>query len=402
LIISSLSGWALSPALPPSGNFDLSHWKLTLPVDSNGANIGTAAEVQVAQMVAGYTNASYFYTASDGAMLFWCPVDGATTSGSTYPRSELREMLSPGSTSVNWMGYGTHLLTAQCKLTQIPSSKKVIIGQIHSFTGNAYPLLKLQYNNGNIEALFKFSPNSHVDTKYTVATGIALSNSINYQIKMVNGLLTATVNGNTQGTNIFLTDPAWTNQTFYFKAGNYCQDNVGAIPEGASVSFYELTASHATNAPAVTNQPVSLAIRAGSNATFTVGATGTPLAYRWRFNNTNIANATNSSLTLTNAQATNVGDYSVLITNAAGSVTSSIARLYLDSPLRIINWTITNKTNCSFTLIGSRSSNYVIETSPDLFNWTPLLTNNSPSGLLPFTDIISPANNNLFYRARTP
>src|ERR1043166_2284918 len=141
---------ALNPSLPPSGNFDLSHWKLTLPVDSNGTNIGTAAEIQVAQMITGYTNALYFYTASDGAMLFWCPVDGASTSGSDYPRSELREMLNPSSTSVNWFAYGTHILTAQCKLTQIPSSKKVIIGQIHGFSTNI-PLLKLQFNDGNIE-----------------------------------------------------------------------------------------------------------------------------------------------------------------------------------------------------------------------------------------------------------
>src|SRR5206468_4514274 len=115
LICARNSCLALNPSLPPSGNFDLSHWKLTLPVDSNGTNTGTAVEVQVSQMVAGYTNASYFYTASDGAMLFWCPVDGATTSGSSYPRSELREMLNPSSTSVNWMGYGTHILSAQCK-----------------------------------------------------------------------------------------------------------------------------------------------------------------------------------------------------------------------------------------------------------------------------------------------
>src|SRR5436190_21630249 len=37
-----IEAWALNPSLPPSGNFDLSHWKLTLPVDSNGTNVGTA------------------------------------------------------------------------------------------------------------------------------------------------------------------------------------------------------------------------------------------------------------------------------------------------------------------------------------------------------------------------
>jgi hypothetical protein len=357
---------ALNPALPPSGNFDLSHWKLTLPVDSNGTTNGTAAEIQVSQMVAGYTNALYFYTAPDGAMLFWCPVDGTTTSGSSYPRSELREMLNPSSTSVNWSGYGTHILTAQCKVTQIPSSKKVIIGQIHSFTGNAYPTLKLQYNNGSIEALYKFSPNSDVDTKYTVATGVALGNTINYQIKMADGLLLTTVNGNTQGTNIFLTDPDWTNQTMYFKAGNYCQDDVGTAPEGASVSFYALTASHATNPPAISTNPTNLTVKAGSNATFSVTASGTPVTYTWRLNGTNLPARTTASITITNAQPTNAGDYSVLVTNAAGAVTSSVATLTIGQAP-----TITNQPSGGTVPLGTNFSLSVLAggTAPLTYAW---------------------------------
>src|SRR5437867_13232120 len=113
--MASAPAWALDPTKPPSGNFDLTHWKLTLPVDSSGVTNGDAAEIQVSQLSTGYSNALYFYTAPDGAMVFWAPVTGATTSGSTYPRSELREMINPGSSSVNWSGYGTHLLDARCK-----------------------------------------------------------------------------------------------------------------------------------------------------------------------------------------------------------------------------------------------------------------------------------------------
>jgi len=71
-----------------------------------------------------------------------------------------------------------------------------------------------------------------------------LSNLIDYQIKMVDGLLSVTVNGINQTVNVFQTDPAWTNQTFYFKAGNYCQDNSGAADEGSVVSFQRLTVEH--------------------------------------------------------------------------------------------------------------------------------------------------------------
>src|SRR5689334_23501229 len=93
LLICALAR-ALDPGRPPGGNFDLSHWKLTLPDAS-------ASELSAAQLVAGYTNASFFFTGPDGAMVFWCPVTGGTTSGSSYPRSELRELINPSDDNVN-------------------------------------------------------------------------------------------------------------------------------------------------------------------------------------------------------------------------------------------------------------------------------------------------------------
>ena len=53
--------------------------------------------------------------------------------------------------------------------------------------------------------------------------------------------------------------------------------------------------------------------------TFSVTASGTALLmYQWKFNGTNIANATQSSYTKTNLQALDAGSYSVGITNAIG------------------------------------------------------------------------------------
>jgi hypothetical protein len=80
--------------------------------------------------------------------------------------------------------------------------------------------------------------------------------------------------------------------------------------------------------PAIAFQPASQAVVAGNPATFSVTATGTaPLAYQWKFNGTNLANASSSSYTISNAQPTNSGSYSVLVTNLAGSATSSNAML---------------------------------------------------------------------------
>jgi endonuclease/exonuclease/phosphatase family metal-dependent hydrolase len=93
-----------------------------------------------------------------------------------------------------------------------------------------------------------------------------------------------------------------------------------------------------TNAPSITTQPASQTNAVGANASFSVVATGTaPLAYQWRFFGTNFSGATNSSLSLTNLQTTNAGDYTVVITNVAGSVTSSVATLTVTTGPAITN-----------------------------------------------------------------
>ena len=324
--LTHLAGAALVPSLPPGGNFNLTNWYLGLPVDSTNGTAGNSASVSAAQLTSGYSNALYFYTGSgDGAMTFWAPVTGATTSGSSYPRSELREQIRPPSNTSNWLAYGTHIFSAQCRVTQVPSTPKVIIGQIHGYTGAARPLIKLQISSGVIEALVKTNSNYDADFKY-VFQNVGVGNLINYQIKMENGLLTMTVNGSNQTANVFLTDPDWATNTMYFKAGSYCQDNTGLTNEGGRVAFYALSLSHA---PSITNQPTGRILGAGSNTTFSVSATGNGLLrYQWRWNDTNnLASATNATLTLTNVQMTNAGGYTVRVTDSLGAVTSAVASL---------------------------------------------------------------------------
>lgn len=81
-------------------------------------------------------------------------------------------------------------------------------------------------------------------------------------------------------------------------------------------------------APLITAQPESQTIPAGSNATFTVSAVGTePFSYQWRFGGGDLPGRTNRTLTLTNVQAANAGDYTVFITNSAGTALSDVATL---------------------------------------------------------------------------
>jgi len=93
-----------------------------------------------------------------------------------------------------------------------------------------------------------------------------------------------------------------------------------------------------TNPPAITAQPQSQGVATGNSATFSVTATGTePLAYQWRFGGTNISGALTNPFVLASAQTTNAGNYSVVITNIAGSVTSSVAVLTVTNAVPFIS-----------------------------------------------------------------
>lgn len=86
-------------------------------------------------------------------------------------------------------------------------------------------------------------------------------------------------------------------------------------------------------APAVTTPPASQTVLAGGSVTFNVVATGTaPLAYQWNKNGFPIGSATGASLTLTNVQAGDAGNYTVTVTNSVGSDTSVPAVLTVVVP----------------------------------------------------------------------
>jgi len=120
-----------------------------------------------------------------------------------------------------------------------------------------------------------------------------------------------------------------------------------------------------TNPPAILQQPANQLIYPGGTVYFTVQAAGgtIPLYYQWLFNGTNIiAGATNATLNLMAVAATNAGNYSVVVTNSASSVTSTVASLGINTLIWNTPVTIssTNDVSTNGTLLyaynGSGSS----------------------------------------------
>src|ERR1019366_278359 len=102
----------------------------------------------------------------------------------------------------------------------------------------------------------------------------------------------------------------------------------------------------------ITNQPQSQTVVQGQNASFTVGASGTPpFSYQWSFNGAALAGATNSTLPLNNVQTNKAGSYTVVLTNLAGSVTSAVATLTV-----IVPPTITTQPQSQTVALGQNAS----------------------------------------------
>jgi hypothetical protein len=129
--------------------------------------------------------------------------------------------------------------------------------------------------------------------------------------------------------------------------------------------------------------------------TFQVAAAGTaPLAYQWSFNGTNLAGATAGTLLLTNVQPAQAGSYAVVITNVAGSVTSSAASLAVLPAGAIISISLSVGAGVSITFPSQAGLNYVLEykTALDDPAWTPLLpAMTATSGSMVLQDTNTPA-----------
>lgn len=115
-------------------------------------------------------------------------------------------------------------------------------------------------------------------------------------------------------------------------------------------------------APAISAQPVNQTVPAGFLVQFQVLASGTtPLAYQWLRNGTAVPGATSPTLALMNAQSANAGSFQVVVTNAYGAVTSSVAALTVTSqPAQAAGTTFSSTYSFSGATDGSGPESTII------------------------------------------
>ncbi|MBI3880497.1 MAG: immunoglobulin domain-containing protein [Verrucomicrobia bacterium] len=125
--------------------------------------------------------------------------------------------------------------------------------------------------------------------------------------------------------------------TYQLALTNVQASNVGDYTVRITNVFGTTNSATATltlvSPPTILTQPVDQSVGLGSNALFSVTASGTgPIGYRWKFNGLTLTNGTGSNLVVSNITITNSGSYSVTVTNPAGSTNSTTATLFLDLP----------------------------------------------------------------------
>ena len=111
--------------------------------------------------------------------------------------------------------------------------------------------------------------------------------------------------------------------------GTHTITQLVTLPGGASEVDSASFSVGASVAPSITTQPGSQTVTAGNAASFNVTAAGTAqLSYQWKRNGTAISGATSSSYTTAATTSSDNGvQFTVVVSNSAGSVTSSAATL---------------------------------------------------------------------------
>jgi hypothetical protein len=327
-------------------------------------------------------NQLHWTGAGGGTSGHWFAVDGEGGSAATTPSLPDIAALS-----------GTTLFAA--------SSGIYAAGTANNSRDNGHPYYAATFPSGQTAPAGQLA--SHLQQSGALAAGtvglawrdVMISRTGNTVEWFIDGLKIATIsNANFTAHNIFL--GYW--------------DSYASVSDNAALSFgladNVRVERLSTNVPPyLTEQPESQDATAGADVTFAVAAGGTPaLNYQWRFYGTNLVGATDSSFTRTNAQGSHAGNYSVVVTNASGSVTSAVATLTLTPamPLEFVLIEAGSATGLRLGISGQPGFDVRLMTSTNLTDWSVLTNLANPTGALLFTNPVPSDVPQQFYRAEYP
>lgn len=214
----------------PSSILNLTDWKLTLPAGDDDEPL------EISQpKLAFYREPRFFYVDPIGeGVVFRAPVGGVTTSGSDYPRSELREMTDGGKKEASWSAKsGTHVMTITEAITALPPNKpEVVAGQIHDEEDDIV-MLRLSGKRLFVEA--------DGDDVGTLDPAYELGTAFTTQFMATRGRIQVSYNG------LKTVEIKRSGKNYYFKAGCYTQSNSDKDDDDAygEVVIYSLLVQHA-------------------------------------------------------------------------------------------------------------------------------------------------------------
>jgi hypothetical protein len=169
--------------------------------------------------------------------------------------------------------------------------------------------------------------------------------------------------------------------TSYIDAGTNCSVTVSDLAAGLTYYFCVLAydsnqdaslpsnelIDNVTTVPAITLQPVDQSVAAGAYTYFRVTVDGAPpFTYQWFVNGATIAAGTDKVLELANVSDADAGNYSVVITNSAGSVTSIVAALTVIDPPVIRSQPVSQSVPAGAYIYFRAAAN---GTSPFTYQW---------------------------------
>ena len=122
------------------------------------------------------------------------------------------------------------------------------------------------------------------------------------------------------------------NQALFFQSTSLAVDERDNLYVADAAGTTIRKGQYLGTGPKITTQPQNQIAASGSTAQFTVAAISTPApTYQWFFGSTALSGATGTSLGLVNVRGADAGDYTVIVTNSLGSVTSNKATLTVGS-----------------------------------------------------------------------